>query len=59
MEDGDDFATYVESLPTMLTLLADGVADERNRSLLPIEVVERVRALGDEIVAGKIVVPDK
>ena len=35
------------------------VADERNRSLLPIEVVERVRRLGDDIVAGKIVVPDR
>jgi basic membrane protein A len=33
------------------------VADERNRRLLPIDVVERARQLGDEIVAGKIVVP--
>jgi basic membrane protein A len=35
------------------------VADERNRHLLPIEVVTRVRALSDEIVAGKIQVPDR
>ena len=33
------------------------VSDERNRLLLPPEVVQRVRALGDEIVAGKIQVP--
>jgi len=35
------------------------VADERNRHLLPIEVVTRVRALSAEIVAGTIVVPDR
>lgn len=35
------------------------VADERNRHLLPIEVVERVRALSEDIVAGKIAVPDR
>ena len=35
------------------------VADERNRSLLPIEIVERARELGNEIVAGKIAVPDR
>lgn len=35
------------------------VADERNRSMLPIEVVTRVRAIGDDIIAGKIQVPDR
>jgi basic membrane protein A len=35
------------------------VADERNRLLLPIEVVEKVNALGDDIIAGKIKVPDR
>jgi basic membrane protein A len=35
------------------------VADERNRHLLPIEVVTRVRALSAEIVAGTIVVPSQ
>jgi basic membrane protein A len=35
------------------------VADEHNRTLLPIEVVERVRGLADDIVAGKIQVPDR
>lgn len=35
------------------------VADERNRHLLPIEVVQRVRALADDIVAGKIQVPER
>jgi len=35
------------------------VADERNRHLLPIEVVTRVRALSAEIVAGTIRVPDR
>jgi basic membrane protein A len=33
------------------------VADERNRGLLPAAVVQRVTALGDDIVAGKIQVP--
>jgi basic membrane protein A len=33
------------------------VADERNKQLLPIEIVERVKALADQIVAGKIEVP--
>jgi basic membrane protein A len=33
------------------------VADERNRPLLPIDVVEKVHVLGDEIIAGKIKVP--
>lgn len=35
------------------------VADERNRLMLPIEVVEKANAIADEIVAGKIQVPDK
>ncbi len=35
------------------------VADERNRTLLPIEVVNEAHRLGDEIVKGTIVVPDK
>jgi basic membrane protein A len=33
------------------------VADERNRHLLPIEVVQRVRALAEEVIAGAIEVP--
>jgi basic membrane protein A len=33
------------------------VADERNRFLLPIEVVNRAKQLGEQIVAGKIQVP--
>jgi basic membrane protein A len=33
------------------------VADERNRAKLPIEVVEKVNALREEIIAGKIKVP--
>jgi len=35
------------------------VADEHNRLMLPIDVVEKVNALGEEIVAGKIRVPDR
>ncbi|HEX7842762.1 MAG TPA: BMP family ABC transporter substrate-binding protein [Kofleriaceae bacterium] len=35
------------------------VADEHNQRMLPIDVVEKVRALGDEIVAGKIRVPER
>ena len=36
------------------------IADEHNvPRLLPPEVVQRVKALGEDIVAGKIVVPDK
>jgi basic membrane protein A and related proteins len=35
------------------------VSDDRNRQLLPIDVVEKVNALGDEIIAGKIKVPDQ
>lgn len=33
------------------------VSDDRNRQLLPIDVVEQVNALGEQIVAGKIKVP--
>jgi basic membrane protein A len=35
------------------------VADDRNRLLLPIDIVEKVHALGNQIIAGKIQVPDK
>lgn len=35
------------------------VADERNRGLLPVEVVERARKISDDIVAGKIQVPSQ
>jgi basic membrane protein A len=36
------------------------VADERNQGrLLPLEVVQRVKLLREDIIAGKIVVPDK
>jgi len=45
-----------------LGLAEDGVgfvADERNRRLLPLEVVGRVRKIGEDIVAGKIQVPDQ
>ncbi len=35
------------------------VADERNRAMLPPEIVEQVRAIGREIIAGKIAVPDR
>ena len=35
------------------------VSDERNRHLLPIEVVTRVRALSEEIVNGTIKVPSR
>jgi basic membrane protein A len=35
------------------------IADERNRTLLPIEVVTKVRLLSEEIVAGTIQVPDR
>jgi len=35
------------------------VSDERNRLLLPIEIVERVNALAAGIVAGKIAVPER
>ncbi|NVB83093.1 MAG: BMP family ABC transporter substrate-binding protein [Kofleriaceae bacterium] len=35
------------------------VADERNQTLLPLEVVQRVKAIGEDIVAGKIAVPEK
>ena len=35
------------------------VADERNRFLLPIDVVNRAKQLGEQIVAGKIQVPSE
>lgn len=35
------------------------VADERNQHLLPIDVVQRVKALREDIIAGKIKVPDR
>jgi basic membrane protein A len=36
------------------------VADERNQGrLLPLDVVQKVKALGEQIIAGKIVVPEK
>lgn len=35
------------------------VSDERNRRMLPIDVVEKANALGNAIVAGKIKVPDR
>ena len=35
------------------------VADERNRRLLPLDVVERAQALADEIITGKIQVPSE
>ena len=45
-----------------LGLAEDGVAfvaDERNRHLLPPEVVQEARAIAEQIVAGKIQVPDR
>jgi basic membrane protein A and related proteins len=45
-----------------LGLAEDGVGfvtDEHNRSLLPVEVVNRVRALREQIIAGTITVPDR
>ncbi|MBC7973841.1 MAG: BMP family ABC transporter substrate-binding protein [Myxococcales bacterium] len=35
------------------------VADENNRLLLPIDVVQKANALGEDIIAGKIRVPDR
>lgn len=35
------------------------VSDDRNRLMLPIDVVEKVNALGEQIVAGKIQVPSQ
>jgi basic membrane protein A len=35
------------------------VADERNRLLLPLDVVQKANILVDEIIAGKIKVPDR
>ena len=37
----------------------DFVADEHNRALLPVAVVARARGLADDIIAGRIVVPDR
>jgi basic membrane protein A len=45
-----------------LGLAEDGVAfiaDERNRALLPLEVVTKVRALREQIIRGEIRVPDR
>ncbi|MBA2539341.1 MAG: BMP family ABC transporter substrate-binding protein [Deltaproteobacteria bacterium] len=45
-----------------LGLAEDGVtfiADERNRGLLPLDVVSKVKKLGEQIVARKITVPDQ
>jgi basic membrane protein A len=45
-----------------LGLADDGVmfvADERNQLLLPVDVVQRVKKLREDIIAGKIAVPDK
>jgi len=44
-----------------LGLAEDGVtfvSDERNRGLLPLEVVSKVKQLGEQIVAKQIVVPE-
>ena len=35
------------------------VADEHNKQLLPLDVVQKARAIADQIVAGKIQVPDR
>lgn len=35
------------------------ISDERNRALLPLDVVQRARTIADAIVAGKIQVPDR
>jgi len=45
-----------------LGLAEDGVtfvSDERNRTLLPLEVVTKVRKLGEQIVSKQITVPDR
>jgi len=45
-----------------LGLAEDGVgfvANEQNRHLLPVEIVTKVRALREEIIAGTIQVPDR
>ena len=45
-----------------LGLAEDGVAfvaDDRNRHLLPPEVVQQARAIAEQIIAGKIVVPSQ
>ena len=62
--------TLLEEMPVQETL--DGVhelglaeqgvgfvADERNRRLLPVDSVNKAKKLGEQIVAKKIVVPDK
>jgi basic membrane protein A len=35
------------------------VSDERNRSMLPLDVVQKVKQLGDQIIAGTIKVPSR
>lgn len=35
------------------------VANERNQHLLPLDVVQKVKTLGEDIIAGKIKVPDQ
>jgi len=35
------------------------VSDERNRNLLPLDVVQQVKQLGDQIIAGTIQVPSQ
>ncbi len=35
------------------------VSDERNRAMLPLDVVQKAKAIGDEIIAGKISVPSQ
>jgi len=48
--------------PHELGLAEDGVgfvADERNRRLLPLDVVTRTKKLADQIIAGTIQVPDR
>jgi basic membrane protein A len=45
-----------------LGLAEDGVgfvSDERNRAMLPLEVVQRVKQLGQQIIAGTIKVPSQ
>ena len=33
------------------------VADDHNRELLPLAIAQRARAIGDDIIAGRITVP--
>ena len=45
-----------------LGLAEDGlgfVSDERNRLLLPLDVVQKVKQLGDQIIKGTIQVPSQ